>query len=76
MCRYNKNKKVGDVIIFHNNKFSDFLMYNGNLKYVATKNRKEVLFMEKSYIEYKVAEYPEQTDKGLAWVVIFKRIYL
>ena len=36
MCRYNKNKKVGDVIIFHNDKFSDFLMYNGNLKYVTT----------------------------------------
>lgn len=31
---------------------------------------------DKPYIEYKVAKYPEQTDKGLAWVVIFKRIYL
>lgn len=31
---------------------------------------------DKPYIEYKVAEYPEQTAKGLEWVVIFKRIYL
>lgn len=29
-----------------------------------------------NYIEVKVAEYPEKTAQGLAWVVIFKRIYL
>lgn len=46
------------------------------------KNRKKVKMIsnvsngDKPYIEYKVAEYPERTDKGLAWVVIFKRIYL
>lgn len=32
--------------------------------------------MEKPYIEYKIAEYPERTTEGLAWVVIFKRMYL
>lgn len=32
--------------------------------------------MEKTYIEYKVDEYLEQTAKGLELVVIFKRIYL
>ncbi len=31
---------------------------------------------ERPYIKYKIAEYPEQTAEGLAWVVIFKRIYL
>ena len=36
--------------------------------------RKEV-FMRR-YIEFKVAEYSEQTDRGLERVVIFKRIYL
>lgn len=32
--------------------------------------------MKRKYIEYKIAEYPERTAQGLAWVVIFKRIYL
>jgi hypothetical protein len=32
--------------------------------------------MKRKYVEYKVAEYPEQTERGLEWVVIFKRIYL
>lgn len=32
--------------------------------------------MERKFIEVKVAEYPERTDQGLAWVIIFKRIYL
>ena len=30
----------------------------------------------KNYIEFKVAEYPEITEQGLAWVVIYKIIYL
>ena len=37
---------------------------------------KEVLIMNRNFIEYKVAEYPEQTERGFEWVVIFKRIYL
>lgn len=32
--------------------------------------------MERKCIEYRVAEYPEQTERGLEWVVIFKRVYL
>lgn len=28
------------------------------------------------YIEIKIAEYPERTDQGLAWVVVYKIIYL
>lgn len=31
---------------------------------------------DKPYIEYKVAEYPEQTAKGLEWVVIFIGIHI
>lgn len=30
----------------------------------------------KNYIEFKVAEYPEIAEQGLAWVVIYKIIYL
>ena len=37
---------------------------------------KEVLPMKRKYIEYKVTEDPEQTERGLEWVVIFKRVYL
>ena len=32
--------------------------------------------MKRKYIEYKVTEDPEQTERGLEWVVIFKRVYL
>lgn len=30
----------------------------------------------KKFIEIKIAEYPERTDQGLAWVVVYKIIYL
>lgn len=30
----------------------------------------------KNFIEIKIAEYPERTDQGLAWVVVYKIIYL
>ena len=44
---------------------------------ISSKNSKkgQEVRME-NYIEVKVAEYPERTAQGLAWVVIFKRIYL
>lgn len=32
--------------------------------------------MKRNFIEYKVTEYPEQTERGVEWVVIFKRVYL
>lgn len=37
---------------------------------------KEMLSMRRNFIEYKVAEYFEQTECCLEWVVIFKRVYL
>ena len=30
--------------------------------------------MERKFIEVIYKEYPEQTDHGLAWVVIYKRV--
>ena len=30
--------------------------------------------MERKFIEVIYKEYPEQTDQGLAWVVIYKRV--
>ena len=30
----------------------------------------------RKYIEVKITEYPERTERGLEWVLIFKRIYL
>lgn len=32
--------------------------------------------MKRKFIEVIYKEYPERTAQGLAWVVIFKRIYL
>lgn len=33
-------------------------------------------FMERKYIEYKIAEYPQMTDKGLAWMVLYRIEYI
>ena len=56
-------------------KVRDVLSYNPDFSSTKQKG-KEVLIMNRNFIEYKVAEYPEQTERGFEWVVIFKRIYL
>ena len=32
--------------------------------------------MKRKYIEYKIAEYPQMTDKGLAWIVLYRIEYI
>lgn len=32
--------------------------------------------MERKFIEYKIAEYPQMTDNGLAWIVLYKKEYI
>lgn len=32
--------------------------------------------MKRKYIEYKIAEYPQMTDKGLAWMVLYRIEYI
>ena len=51
-------------------------MKSQTLSLTQTPDRKDVLVMKGNFVEYKVTEYPEQTVRGLEWVVIFKRVYL
>ena len=32
--------------------------------------------MKRKYIEYKIAEYPQMTDKDLAWIVLYRIEYI
>lgn len=48
---------------------------NSNLLFFNIPKKKGGVYM-KNFIEIKIAEYPERTDQGLAWVVVYKIIYL
>ena len=73
--RLAKLQKELDISDTHNMPSTDIILKNVNNKInVSPEERK--IYMKRKYIEYKIAEYPQMTDKGLAWIVLYRIEYI